>query len=84
MHLTRLNVNQVAGFQVVHLAVHHNVNLAVQNEEVFLHHVVIMGLKIFPGAELHQGKIHARAFHQIFGAAVTKAVFLFILIHNEH
>ena len=84
MHLARLDVDEVARLQMVHLAVHYDVDLALQNEEIFLHHVVVMGLEILPGAKLHQRKIHAGAFHQVFGAAVSEAVLLFILIHNEH
>ena len=63
------------GMQMMDDAVHHDIDLSFQYEEIFLHHVVVVSPEILPGHKLHQGKIHAGALHQIFGAAVSKAVF---------
>ena len=58
--------------------------LALQNEKILLHHVVVVSPEILPGHKLHQGEIHTGAFHQIFGTAITKAVFAVIFIDNKH
>ena len=65
-------------------AIHNDVNFSLKNEEILFHDIVIMGAEILPGHKLHQGEIHTGAFHQIFGTAITKAVFAVIFIDNKH
>ena len=84
MYLLRLNVNQLSGFQCVAYAVHLNIYFPFQNEEIFLHDIVIVRLEILSGLKLHQSKIGAGPFHQIFGTAVSETVFFFALINNKH
>ena len=84
MDLLWLDVDQITGGEGVLYAVHYDVHLALQDEEVFLHYIVIVGLKVLAGQEPHQGKVHPGAFHQILGAALSETVLLLGLIDDKH
>ena len=50
-------------------AVHDDIHLALQDEEILFHDIVVMGLEVLAGAEAHQGEVHPGALHEILGAA---------------
>lgn len=77
-------MDQIAGGERVYFSVYNNVDLALQDEEVFFHYIMVMSGEILTGHELYNGEIHTRALHQVFGTAVTKAVFSLIFIYNIH
>ena len=84
MNLAGFDVDHLTGDKVVDSAVHNYVHLAFQNEEVFLHDVVVVCLEILPGLELDDGKIHPGTLHQVLRAAVSEAVFLFVFMNDIH
>ena len=84
MHLAGFDVDQVAHAQHVLHAVHDDIHLALQDEEVLLHNVVVVGLEVLAGAEADQGKVHPGALHEIFGAALAEAVFPLIFVDDKH
>ena len=58
--------------------VHDDIHLALQDEEILFHDIVVMGLEVLAGTEPHQGEVHPGAFHQVLGPAFAEAVFFFI------
>ena len=84
MNLRRFNVDQIAGGERIYFSIYNNINFAFQNEKVFFHYIVVMSSEILSGHELYDGKIHTRALHQVFGTAVTEAVFSLVFIYNIH
>ena len=69
---------------MMHGPVNHNIDFPFQNKEILLHDIVVMRLEILPWLELHHCKIHSWAFHQVFWAAVAKAVLFFTFIYYKH
>ena len=84
MDFAGLDVNQVPLLEMMHRAVHHDVHLTLQDEEVLLHHIVVVRLEVLARLELHHGEVAARPLHQVFGTAVTKAGVSLIFIYNIH
>ena len=82
--LAGLDMDELAGGEGVLHAVHHDVHLALQDEKVLLHHVMVVGLKVLPGQEAHQGEVHPGPFHQVLGPALAKAVFPLVLADDIH
>ena len=84
MDLTRLDVDHLPDGQVIDHPIHHDIDLALEDIEVLLHDVVIMGGKILPGIEADQSKIHAGPLHQILRTAVSESVLKIIFMYNKH
>ena len=41
-------------------------------------------LEILTGLKLHEREVHARALHQVLGAAVAKAIFFIFFVYDIH
>ena len=84
MDLAGLNVDEVASREGVDLAVNHNVNLTLEDVEVLLHDVVVVGLEILAWLELDHGIVHARALHQVLRAVISAPILKIVLVDNKH